>query len=68
MDEYFRTKCLYLVLTGEDSFVLHDNTIANIDDPEDALGVEDSAGDQNTLFSNVLIDSDNGLTADIDQT
>lgn len=54
----------------EDSFSnnIHNNIIMNIADPENALGIEDSAGEQNTLFSNVLLDSSNGLNIDLDQT
>jgi mannuronan 5-epimerase len=55
---------------GEDSFSnnIHNNIIMNIADPEDALGIEDGAEEQNTLFSNVLLDSSNGLKIDLDQT
>ena len=35
----------------ENNYV-HDNSIVKIDDPEDALCVEDGDGEQNTLFSN----------------
>ncbi|MGB8642756.1 MAG: right-handed parallel beta-helix repeat-containing protein [Nitrososphaeraceae archaeon] len=40
-----------------DSFenIIYNNTIANMEDPEDALGIDDGAEDQNTLYSNVLI-------------
>lgn len=37
--------------------IIHDNTILDIEDPENALSIEDDAGDQNTLYSNVLLDS-----------
>ena len=54
----------------KDSFenIVHDNSIVKIDDPEDALGVEDGAGEQNILFSNFLLDSKNGSKIDLDQT
>ena len=53
----------------KDSFenIVHDNSIVKIDDPEDAIGVEDGAGEQNTLFSNFLLDSKNGSKIDLDQ-
>jgi parallel beta-helix repeat protein len=40
-----------------DSFenIIYNNTIVNIEDPEDALSIDDGAEDQNTLYSNVLI-------------
>jgi parallel beta-helix repeat protein len=37
--------------------IIHDNTILDIEDPENALSIEDDAGDQNDLYSNVLLDS-----------
>jgi poly(beta-D-mannuronate) C5 epimerase len=46
---------------------IHDNTIVDIADPEDALGIEDGAGSQNTLFSNVLINSKTGPSMTFDQ-
>lgn len=48
--------------------IIHDNTILDIEDPEDALGIEDGAGNLNTLFSNVLINYGNGLNIDLDQS
>jgi mannuronan 5-epimerase len=39
---------------------IHNNIMADIDDPENALGIEDEAGDQNTLNSNILLDSTSG--------
>jgi hypothetical protein len=39
----------------------------NIADPEDALGIEGDAGEQNTLFSNILLNQSNGLRIDLDQ-
>jgi hypothetical protein len=39
----------------------------DIEDPEDTLGIEGGAGNQNNLFSNVLINSDSGLMMDLDQ-
>lgn len=53
-----------------DSFenIIYNNTIVNIEDPEDALGIEDGAEDQNTLSSNVLIDSRNESNLDLDQS
>jgi parallel beta-helix repeat protein len=44
---------------------IHDNIIVNINDPEDALGVEGESGDLNKLFSNILIDSDSELEIDL---
>jgi parallel beta-helix repeat protein len=54
----------------KDSFenIVYDNSIVKIDDPEDALGIEDGAGEQNTLFSNFLLDSKNESKIDLDQT
>jgi hypothetical protein len=51
----------------EDSFdnTIHSNTIADIDDPEDALGVEDDAGDRNTLYFNMLLDSTSGSKTEL---
>jgi parallel beta-helix repeat protein len=51
----------------EDSFenTIHDNTIADIDDPESALGIEDDAGDRNTLYSNVFLDSTFGSKTEL---
>lgn len=46
---------------------IHNNTLVDIADPEDALGIEDGAESQNSLFSNVLIDSKNGLKIDLNQ-
>lgn len=53
----------------EDSFNnnIHNNIIMNIADPEDALGIEGDAGEQNTLFSNILLNQSNGLRIDLDQ-
>jgi mannuronan 5-epimerase len=53
----------------EDSFNnnIHNNIIMNIADPEDALGIEGDAGEQNTLFSNILLNPSNGLRIDLDQ-
>lgn len=53
-----------------DSFenIIHDNTIENIDDPEDALGVENGAEDQNILCSNVLLDPNSGLKIKLQPT
>jgi parallel beta-helix repeat protein len=39
---------------------IHDNTIVDIEASEDALGIEDGAESENTLFSNVVIDSKTG--------
>ena len=39
----------------------------NIADPEDALGIEGDAGEQNTLSSNILLNPSNGLRIDLDQ-
>jgi parallel beta-helix repeat protein len=40
-----------------DSFenIIYNNTIVNMEEPEDALSIDDGAEDQNTLYSNVLI-------------
>jgi parallel beta-helix repeat protein len=35
---------------------IHDNIIRNIPNPSDALSVEEKAAEQNTIYSNVLID------------
>ncbi|MGC1134200.1 MAG: right-handed parallel beta-helix repeat-containing protein [Nitrososphaeraceae archaeon] len=52
-----------------DSFenIIYNNTIVNIEDPEDALGIEDGTEGQNTLSSNVLMDSRNE-SLDLDQS
>jgi mannuronan 5-epimerase len=36
---------------------VHDNTIIDIADPEDALGIEEGAQEQNSLYSNTIINS-----------
>lgn len=46
--------------------VILNNTILDIEDPEDALEIEHGSEDQNTLFSNILINSGNGLNVDLD--
>jgi parallel beta-helix repeat protein len=46
---------------------IHDNTLVDIADPEDALGIEDGARSQNTLLSNVLINTRDGSKIDLDQ-
>jgi mannuronan 5-epimerase len=38
---------------------IHDNTIVDISDAEDALGLEEGAEEQNTLYSNKFINSNN---------
>ena len=45
----------------EDSFdnTIHDNTILGISDPEDALGIEEDAQNQNALYSNIVVDDHN---------
>jgi hypothetical protein len=48
--------------------IIHNNTILDIEDPEDALEIEHGSEDQNTLFSNILINSGNGLNVDLDQS
>jgi poly(beta-D-mannuronate) C5 epimerase len=45
---------------------IHDNTIVNIANSEDALRIEDGAEGQNTLSSNMLMDSKNGSNIDPD--
>jgi parallel beta-helix repeat protein len=53
----------------EDSFNnnIHNNIIMNIADPEEALGIEGDAGEQNILSSNILLNPSNGLRIDLDQ-
>ncbi len=46
---------------------IHDNTIVDIEAPEDALGIEDGAESENTLFSNEIIDSKTGSNITLDQ-
>jgi parallel beta-helix repeat protein len=46
---------------------IHDNTIVDIEDPEDALGIEDGAESENTLFSNEIIDSRTGSNITLGQ-
>lgn len=46
---------------------IHDNTLVDIADPEDALGIEDGARSQNTLLSNVAINTSDGSKIDLDQ-
>jgi parallel beta-helix repeat protein len=50
-----------------DSFenIIYNNTIVNIEDPEDALSIDDGAEDQNTLYSNVLLDSNSGSKTEL---
>jgi hypothetical protein len=47
--------------------VIHNNTIVDIADPNDALRIEDDAGEQNTLYSNALIDPATGASIDLGQ-
>ncbi|MGE5661278.1 MAG: hypothetical protein ACM3X1_03425, partial [Ignavibacteriales bacterium] len=42
-------------------------TILDIEAPEDALGIEDGADSENTLFSNEIIDSKTGSNITLDQ-
>jgi len=53
----------------EESFenIIHDNTIIDIPDPSVALDIEEGAEEQNTLYSNVLIDSNNEQLTFVDQ-
>ncbi|MGH9978426.1 MAG: right-handed parallel beta-helix repeat-containing protein, partial [Nitrososphaeraceae archaeon] len=53
----------------EDSFdnVVYNNTIINIPEPAEALYLRDGASQQNTLYSNVLID-ENGQEISLDST
>jgi mannuronan 5-epimerase len=46
---------------------IHNNTIVDIEDPEDALGIEDGAESENTLFSNEIIDSWTGSNITLGQ-
>lgn len=46
---------------------IHDNTIVDIADPEDALGIDEDARGQNTFYSNILINPNNGDGTSIDQ-
>jgi parallel beta-helix repeat protein len=39
---------------------IHNNTIVDIEAPEDALGIEEGAESENTLFSNQIIESKTG--------
>jgi parallel beta-helix repeat protein len=50
-----------------DSFenIIYNNIIVNMEDPEDALGIDDGAEDQNTLYSNVLLDSNSGSKTEL---
>jgi len=47
----------------KDSFenTIYNNAIVHIEDPEDALGIDEGAEDQNTLYSNVLLDLSSGV-------
>jgi len=47
----------------KDSFenTIYNNAIVDIEDPEDALGIDEGAEDQNTLYSNVLLDLSSGV-------
>lgn len=38
---------------------IRNNIVENILDPEDAIGLEDKAEDQNTLYSNKIVNSNN---------
>lgn len=46
--------------------IIHDNIIRNIPNPSDALSVEEGAAEQNTLYSNALVNS-NGQRINLDQ-
>ena len=50
-----------------DSFenIIYNNTIVDMEDPEDALGIDDGAEDQNTLYSNALLDSNSGSKTEL---
>jgi mannuronan 5-epimerase len=53
---------------NEESYenIIHDNIIANIPDPSAALSIEEGAAEQNTLYSNTLVNS-NGQRINLDQ-
>lgn len=38
---------------------IHDNTILGVSDPEDALGIEEDAQNQNALYSNIVVNDNN---------
>jgi parallel beta-helix repeat protein len=46
---------------------IHNNTIVDIEAPEDALGIEEGAESENTLFSNQIIESKTGSNITLDQ-
>lgn len=47
--------------------MIHDNVIKDIADPAAALDIEDGAETENTLYSNILINSSNGQMISLDQ-
>ena len=47
--------------------MIHDNVIKDIADPAPALDIEDGAETENTLYSNILINSSNGQRISLDQ-
>jgi mannuronan 5-epimerase len=47
--------------------MIHDNVIKDIADPAAALDIEDGAETENTLYSNILINSSNGQRISLDQ-
>ena len=51
----------------EDSYnnIIYDNTMIDIPDPSYALSVENGADSQNTFYSNVLVDTDDGNRIDL---
>ena len=47
--------------------MVHDNVIKDIADPAAALDIEDGEETENTLYSNILINSSNGQMISLDQ-
>jgi mannuronan 5-epimerase len=47
--------------------IIHDNIVTDIADPAAALSIENGAESENTLYSNLLINSSNGQAISLDQ-
>jgi hypothetical protein len=47
--------------------IIHNNVVRDIADPAAALFIEDGADSENSLYSNILINSSNGQVIALDQ-
>jgi hypothetical protein len=64
---YINEQLIHMQCSEAHEYNIHNNTIVNIANPEDALGIEDGAESENTLFSNVIIDSKTGSNITLGQ-